>query len=434
MKKNHNRQPASHASAHHRETGSACPPEIGAGIKNKVESLWRTGIAAVNGQHVVRAALREAGIGDIHHLVAVGKAAAAMCQGADGFLSAQSRGLLITKYNHIHEPDRLPGNIQIIESAHPVPDQNSLFAGQQLLTFIESIPQTDSLVMLVSGGASALVELLPANTTLDELQRLTEKLIADGYGIDQINPLRCRLSRIKGGKLLQNFHGRRVLAYAISDVPNDDIRVIGSGIGSDQPMPEQALTIPPSIRPIFDQAGTIRQPPTTRGFEYQGRIIASNSMARNAVAEQAARQGYRVLVNQHLNQNQPAQAIDQIAKMMSDQLTRPDQPGICIWGGEPTIQLPAHPGCGGRNQHLALLLARVMRGMDKVAVIVAGTDGTDGPTPYAGAIVDGETWSPDAQAALDNADSGTFLKQRGALFQCGPTGTNVMDLVVALKT
>ena len=122
----------------------------------------------------------------------------------------------------------------------------------------------------------------------------------------------------------------------------------------------------------------------------------------------------------------------QVAKMMSDGLMKNRQ-GIYIWGGEPTISLPDHPGCGGRNQHLALLLARVISGMDNIAVIVAGTDGTDGPTSYAGAIVDGDTWSPDAEQALENADSGTFLKQREALFHCGPTGTNVMDLAVGLK-
>ncbi len=400
-----------------------------------VESLWRTGVAAVHGEYAVRKALREEGIGEIGHLAAVGKAAAAMCQGADGFLTARSRGLLVTKYNHIDDPDRLPKNIQVIESAHPVPDRNSLLAGRKLLDFVESIPETGSLVMLVSGGASALAELLPANTGLDELQQVTRKSIADGYGIDQINRFRCRLSRIKGGRLLQNFKGRRVTTYALSDVPNDDIRVIGSGIGSDQPMPGDDMDIPESIRPIFARAGETRQSPVAAtGFDYRGRVIASNSLARNAVAEQAMRQGYRVIVNQDLNRNQSSQEIGWVSKMMSEQLDNPDQRGIYIWGGEPTIRLPDHPGCGGRNQHLALLLARAIHGMDRVAVIVAGTDGTDGPTPYAGAIVDGGTWSADAQQALEHADSGTFLKNRGALFHCGPTGANVMDLVVGLKT
>ena len=400
-----------------------------------VESLWRTGVAAVNGEYVVRKALQEDGIEDIDHLIAVGKAAQAMCQGADGFLSGQSRGLLITKYNHINELDRLPKNIQVIESAHPVPDENSLFAGRQLLTFVESIPETESLVMLISGGASALAELLPANTGLDELRQVTQKLIADGYGIDRINQFRCRLSRIKGGRLLRNFRGRRVITYAISDVPNDDIRVIGSGIGSNQPTPKDDFHIPESIRPILDKAGeTRRSSAAATGFDYRGQVIASNSLARNAIAEQAVRQGYRVIVNQDLNRNQSSQEIGQIAKMMSDRLGNQDRQGVYIWGGEPIIHLPDHPGCGGRNQHLALLLARAVSGMDHVAVIVAGTDGTDGPTPYAGAIVDGETWSPDAEQALENADSGTFLKHRDALFHCGPTGTNVMDLVIGLKT
>ena len=137
-----------------------------------VETLWRTGVASVNGEYVVRKALQEDGVENVDHLIAVGKAAESMCQGATGFLSEQARALLITKYNHIKEPDRLTKEIRVIESAHPVPDQNSLYAGQQLLAFVESIPDTESLVMLISGGASALAEHLPADTGLDELQQV----------------------------------------------------------------------------------------------------------------------------------------------------------------------------------------------------------------------------------------------------------------------
>ena len=398
-----------------------------------VETLWRTGVASVNGEYVVRKALQEDGVENVDHLIAVGKAAESMCQGATGFLSEQARALLITKYNHINEPDRLTKKIRVIESAHPVPDQNSLYAGRQLLAFVESIPDTESLVMLISGGASALAEHLPANMGLDELQQVTQTLIADGYGIDRINRLRCQLSQIKGGRLLQNFKGRSVFTYAISDVPDDDIRVIGSGIGANQAIVWDDSQFPASIRPILDKAGKTRIPSSTAtGFDYRGRVIASNSLARNAIAQQAVRQGYQVIINQDLNRGQSSQDIGQVAKIMSDELVRNRQ-GIYIWGGEPTISLPDHPGCGGRNQHLALLLARAISGMNNIAVIVAGTDGTDGPTSYAGAIVDGDTWSPDAEQALENADSGTFLKQREALFHCGPTGTNVMDLAVGLK-
>ncbi len=399
-----------------------------------VASLWRAGVAAVHGEQVVRKALQEDGIRDIDHLVAVGKAAQAMCQGADRFLSTRARGLLVTKYNHIDKTDRLPKNIQVIESAHPVPDENSLLAGRRLLAFVESIPESGSLVMLISGGASALTELLPANTGLDELRKVTRKLIADGYGIDRINQLRCRLSLIKGGRLLHNFRGRRVITYAISDVPNDDIRIIGSGIGNNQPVPGDDFPIPESIRPIFDKVEETRQwPAAASGFHYRGQVIACNALARNAIAEQAAQQGYRVMINEDLNRNRPGPKIGQAATVISNQLRNEACQGICIWGGEPVIDLPDCPGYGGRNQHLALLLARAISGMKNIAVIVAGTDGTDGPTPYAGAIVDGGTWSQEAQQALNNADSGTFLKQRGALFHSGITGTNVMDLAVALK-
>lgn len=396
---------------------------------NIVESLWRVGVAGINGEYTVRKALQEDEIGSIDHLIVVGKAAESMYQGATSYLSEQTRVLLITKYGHISGLTRLPGEIQVIESAHPVPDKNSLLAGKQLLAFIESIRDTESLVMLVSGGASALAEHLPANIGLDELQDVTQNLIADGHSIDQINQFRCRLSNIKGGRLFQNFKGKSVNTYAISDVPDDDIRVIGSGIGSNQSIIQEDMPLPESIRSILDKAGMTEIPPATAsGFSYRGRVIASNFLARKAIADYAAQQGYRVVVNR----NQLSQDITQAAKTITDELVQKEK-GVYIWGGEPTINLPDNPGFGGRNQHLALLVARAISGVDNITVIVAGTDGTDGPTPCAGAIVDGGTYSRDAEQALEDADSGTFLRQRGALYNCGPTGTNVMDIAIGLK-
>ena len=210
---------------------------------------------------------------------------------------------MITKYNHIKEPDRLTKEIRVIESAHPVPDPKTVcMRASNSWPLLNQYWDTESLVMLISGGASALAEHLPADTGLDELQQVTQTLIADGYGIDRINRLRCQLSQIKGGRLLQNFKGRSVFTYAISDVPDDDIRVIGSGIGANQAIVWDDSQYPASIRPILDKAGKTRIPSSTAtGFDYRGRVIASNSLARNAIAQQAVRQGYQVIINQDLN-------------------------------------------------------------------------------------------------------------------------------------
>ena len=258
----------------------------------------------------------------------------------------------------------------------------------------------DSLLLLVSGGASALVEALQPDYDLTELQAVTRRLLSSGKSIAEINEIRSRTSRIKSGRLLGHFRGRAARVYALSDVQGDALATIGGGIGD----------------------------PSCASAKANARIVASNSVARNAAALEAERLGLRVKVNEESLYGD----VTALAGEMSQRLIGGSS-GVYIWGGEPTIELPPRPGIGGRNQSLALAIATHIRGSDGISVLVAGTDGTDGPTAYAGAYVDGKTVDePDeAEDALRNANAGAYLGERHSLFKSGPTDTNVMDLVIA---
>jgi len=158
-------------------------------------------------------------------------------------------------------------------------------------------------------------------------------------------------------------------------------------------------------------------------------VIASNQIARQQVEQAALEQGLVVKVNEETLYGDVYELAAAIGETLSNA-----EPGLYVWGGEPTVVLPAEPGTGGRNQSLALALAEHLAGLDHISLLVAGTDGTDGPTAAAGGIIDGSTWSdPEAaRSALQHADAGTYLQQHDALFVTGPTNTNVMDLAIAI--
>lgn len=338
-------------------------------------------------------------------IIAVGKAASGMCA---GILAAMENhcdklppALVVTKYHHTDPLLAKYENVKVIESAHPVPDENSLAAGQALLDAIQALPQDSQLLVLVSGGASALAESLPEDTSLTQWQQLTNNMLANGYNIGQINTVRKQTSLIKDGKLLACFKGKIAQVLAISDVEGDEISVIGSGIGD-----TKRLNCQTNIH-----------------------LIGTNQVARNAAQQCAAKAGLPLKVNTENMYDDVLNVSENIAKSLLGA-----QPGVYIFGGEPTVVLPENPGSGGRNQSLALALAIALKGTDNIHVLVAGTDGSDGPTDAAGGIVNGQTVQDvsQANAYLAAADAGSLLRELNAIFITGPTNTNVMDLVIAI--
>lgn len=357
-------------------------------------ALWRAGVDAVGGDTSVQRAISTGDISAPDRIVAVGKAAAAMAMAA-ARQWPNVPCLIVTKYDHT---EGAPRRAHVIEAAHPVPDGASVAAGHALMKAVDVCAPGSHLLMLVSGGASSLAEVPAGNMTLEALKAETQALLASGTPIGEMNAHRTSRSKIKGGKLLSRFKGARVTTLALSDVEGDSLATIGSGIGD---------------------------APAVSKFHFLPRIIASNEVARNAVA---AVSPVPVLTNSETLYDDVAELAPKLGRMLRDAAS-----GLHIFGGEPVVHLPEHPGQGGRNMALGLALAREIAGTNGLRIIVAGTDGTDGPTDAAGAMVDGQTWDDSGAQALARADAYPWLRDRNALVVTGPTGTNVMDLLIAHK-
>ncbi len=405
-------------------------------VRQQLLDLFLAGVEAVKGRSAVVNALEKNPCSGTVHCVAIGKAAASMLLGAHDVLGAaiQSK-LLITKYGHVDEDIAHIKNVEILEAAHPLPDEKSLVAGQRLVEFIQQTPLDSHLLFLISGGASALVEYPVEGVGLAELKRLNAWLLGSGYDIQQMNQIRKSVSRIKGGRLAQFLGKRHARCLMISDVPGDRLSSIGSGLlvpnDPSQPLPDDlppwvAAHLASSVAPALSDAPVWRQ--------VQTELVATLSRAIQAVTEAAQRQQLNVHCHNEFLSGEAGKVGVKIGEML---LSAP--PGLHVWGGETTALLPENPGRGGRNQHFALALASEISGTQGLSVLCAGTDGTDGPTDDAGGFVDGGTLERGAacglswQDALAQFDSGRFLESAGDLVTTGPTGTNVMDLVLAFK-
>ncbi|HWR88262.1 MAG TPA: DUF4147 domain-containing protein, partial [Acidiferrobacterales bacterium] len=366
-------------------------------------------------------------------LLSIGKAACAMAQGAHEVLGTRIvNALVVTKQGHA---EALPW--PVLEAGHPLPDEQSLVAGQRLIDFAAAIPPDATVLVLLSGGASALVEALPEGMYLAQLRALNDWLLAAGLDIVAMNRIRKRLSRIKGGRLARLLAPRPVLCLAISDVPGDDPRAIGSGpLVADASLQSAPVTtgLPPIVAEALRNSPPAPTADDTCFHNVRFEIIARLDDAKRAAAEAARLLGYRVTLHPEFIEGDALVAGARLAQMLLAAPVREVQ----VWGGETTIKLPSQPGRGGRNQSLALAAALALRGQEKIWFLSAGTDGTDGPTPDAGALVDdgtiarGEAEGIPAHQALAAADAGNFLEASGDLIQTGPTGTNVMDLMLGL--
>jgi glycerate 2-kinase len=375
-------------------------------------ALLEAGLRRVEGRRCVREALTtlqatpQAPAPPVW-LAAVGKAAESMALGAyDALGGAIERALLITRDAPL-APELARLGAEVLISAHPLPDERSLAAGGRLLAWVESLPPEAEPLFLISGGASSLVEVPEAGVTLADLEALTRRAFAEGLAIGELNRQRAALSRIKGGRLAGRLSGRRARALFISDVPDDDPRVIGSGI----------------MGPAADGDDRVER-----------QVVASVDQAVAAVALAAAGLGLTV----HPPGRRFAGDVVRLAAGFAHELHM-GTAQLHVWGGESTVMLPPHPGRGGRNQQLALAAARLIAGRPELMLLAAGTDGSDGVTEDAGALVDADTCARialaelDAQRCLERADSSPALAASGDLVHTGPTGTNVGDLVIGLK-
>jgi hydroxypyruvate reductase len=365
--------------------------------------IFGSALDAVNGRRRVRAALAAGADDGPVVALAVGKAAAAMMLGAQDALGTRiSRGLVVAPDDGSTQAFAGQPAIRCLAGSHPLPDERSLAAGLAMLEFAAATPPGSQVLLLVSGGASALAEAPAANVALAALRELTARALAEGTEIEALNARRRELSRIKGGRLVEQFRGCQVRGLLISDVPRDDAAVAASGLLAS---PRCSVTV---VARLADALEAAQRTARARGLDA---AIAPQRLAGGA--EEAARR-------------------------LCHELAVIPQP-LLIAGGETVVRLPARPGRGGRCQQLALAAACLIAGHPEYLLLAAGTDGRDGSSDDAGAIVDGETLSRiedagfDARRGLAAADSGTLLEAAGDLLYTGATGTNVGDIVLALR-
>lgn len=407
--------------------------------------LVSVALAAVDAERLARDELARRGE-SFGAAVALGKAAAALARGArdaPGALAPGAPRLLVRTRS---APALLDPAWEQIAGGHPLPDRQSLAAGERLARWLAELPPDRPLLALISGGSSACVERLAPGISLDDLIATQRALLASGLPIGAVNAVRKHLSAIKGGGALRATGGRasRVLALLLSDVPGDAPATIGSGPFAADPTTYaeameavSGLSIPEGVRRHLAAGARGEILETLKpGDPLLGRvetaIVGSARTAVDAVVAEARRRDLDAVHGELEGEaTAAARALVERGRALGKTL---------VLGGETTVTLRGEAGRGGRNQELALAAAREIAGSRDELVLTLATDGEDGPTRAAGGVVDGATWeavrragiNPDA--ALARHDAGTALAAvPGALLATGPTGTNVGDLAVYLR-
>ena len=372
-------------------------------------------------------------------LIALGKAAPRMAQAASERLGARlTLGLAAVPHGTRIPP---PRRVTFLPAGHPLPDRGSLAAGAAVGRLLAQTRQDDIVLVLVSGGGSAMLDLPRAGVRLADLRWLNAALLSCGAPIEQINLVRIAVSSLKGGGLTRLAAPARVIALVLSDVVGDRLSVIASGptvlrrpnlVAARQILRRHGLwaACPASI--VQALSGTA--PSLARAPRPIHLLVGSNRQAVAAVEQAAKQLGFQPRVVTHRLQGEARAVGAQLAHRL-----RAASPGSClILGGETTVSLHGK-GRGGRNQELALAAAIELDGMPDVAVMTLATDGIDGPTDAAGAVVTGTTVAAIRRKGLDplrslaRNDSYFALESAGALLRLGPTGTNVGDIVVGLR-
>lgn len=439
---------------------------MGAKLRQQAVSIFRASLAAADPREAVFRHLRlHSGIlaagktryrlRDIEsiYVVGAGKASGPMAQAVERLLGRRiTRGLINTKYGHHAKLRR----IELNECGHPEPDQNGLRGAKRIAELVSGAGANDLVLCLISGGASALLPLPAPPVTLSEKKLVTKLLLASGANIHEMNAVRKHLSHIKGGQLARMAYPAAVLSLLLSDVIGDDLDVIGSGPTAPDASTFQSAKsilvkyglekrVPASVRDRIEGGvrGAIAETPKMGDPAFartQNLIVGSNRLAVEAAAIRARELGFRTMIlatGVEGETREIARLHAAIAKEIVMNRRPLVAPACIITGGETTVTLRGN-GLGGRNQEFALAAAIDIAGLDNVAILSGGTDGSDGPTDAAGAIADGSTVARaqqqglNAQQFLANNDSYRFFKPLKDLLITGPTNTNVMDIHVIL--
>lgn len=384
------------------------------------------------------------------YVLAAGKAAASMSRGVEKVLGDKiTNGHVVTKYGHGMNLNYLT----LTEAGHPIPDAEGVKGTQKIVNIARKATEDDLVICLISGGASALMADFPEGVTLDDLKRTNELLTKCGANITEINTVRKHLSKIKGGQLARILFPATTVCLILSDVVGDRLDVIASGptVGDSSSFAD-ALTIidkyslqnrlPSSVLHYLLEGadGSIADTPKPDNPVFQNvhnYIIGSNGIALESSAKKAVELGFETHTVTDSIQEDVTETANFILKTIDNQKPTGNKPVCLLFGGEPTVKVSGK-GLGGRNQHLALYLATKICCKKNITILCAGTDGTDGPTDAAGAVVDYETATKAVEKGIDpnhylsNCDSYRFFQQVGGHIITGNTGTNVMDIIVVI--
>ncbi len=413
--------------------------------RQTLQEVFEAALDAVRGDRAVARVL-EAERGDRTSIdvLAAGKAAPSMARPVAAVYGDRLvRGLVVTK----DASDPAPARLQVLRASHPVPDHSSLRAGRRWLECASACPPERGLLVLLSGGASALLGCPAPGLALQDLQVVTDLLLRAGADIEALNAVRKHLGAVGGGRSLEMSRSRDVQVLALSDVPGDRLDLIGSGpFCADPHRYRDALAVldrlglgprvPAAVLEHLRAGARGEHPETLKPGDpalarVHHRVVASLGDALRAAERAAERLGLRVEPWPTRLAGEAREEASRLARA-----AREAGPGTCIIsGGEPVVTVRGG-GRGGRAQELALALAIELDGIPGVVALAAGTDGSDGPTDAAGAWADGGSVARgraagvDARAALDANDSHGFFAAEGGLLRTGPTGTNVNDLVL----
>ncbi|MDQ2694378.1 MAG: DUF4147 domain-containing protein [Pseudomonadota bacterium] len=388
------------------------------------------------------------------HLVAFGKAACAMAQAAQTRIPQAllaGEGIVVTNYENVTE---VPG-CRVLGASHPLPDAAGLRGAKAIAERVSQAEEGDLVLVLVSGGGSALVPYPPDSISLEDKIAATQVLLACGADINQVNCVRKHLSRLKGGGLARLAAPAALHALILSDVLGDDLSAIASGPTVPDPTTYADAVqvfksrgvwdhVPASVRAHLDRgcAGEVPETPKPNDplFARVGNtLIGSNRLSVEAIRKAAAQDGHAVQVYSTALSGEAREEAEKLAKAAADKM-HGQRPLALVAGGETTVTLRGS-GRGGRNQEMALAFALAAERLNlppRWVFLSGGTDGRDGPTDAAGGLVDPWTLERmraaggDPKALLDNNDSYRALALAGDLLRIGATGTNVADLQVLL--
>jgi glycerate 2-kinase len=427
-----------------------------ASLRRAAAVVLAAAVRAADPDRLVRRHLRPADVSTRGRLVlvAVGKAAVAMARAAESVLRSRlHEGIAVA-------PAPGPGlrRVRLLLSSHPLPDDRGEQAGREVEALARSLGKDDRLLLLLSGGASALLPAPVAGVTLEDKARTTGLLLRAGASIHELNAVRKHLSRLKGGGLARAAAPATVSTLILSDVVGDDLATIASGPASPDPTTYADALAVLRRRGVLDQVprtvlrhleagerGEVEETPKPGDSLFatvRTRIVGSNRSSVEAVAREARRLGFRPLVLTTRLEGEAREAARFLVAVLAECVDSgtPARPPVClIAGGETTVTVRGE-GEGGRNQELALAAVEPLSAFPVPAVLASlATDGADGRSDAAGGVVDDRTlerarslgMAPPA-AFLQASDSRNFLGPLGDLIVTGPTGTNVMDVTVLI--